>query len=131
MWGSSKALRVVLRAGKAVRRIAALVFDPKLTQPSWPEAPRKRRVRIAADLLWWLARYRRNKNNYSYYVYGLDRQDQARADILRYRHCRRIRKARNLRHGWAYNYVCVLRDTCVVAQFASSRGLATPKPLAL
>jgi len=115
--------------GKAARRMAALIFDPKLTQPSWPEAPRKRRVRIAAGLLWWLARYRRN--NFSYYVYGLDRQDQARADILRYRHCRRIRNVRNLRHGWAYNYVCVLRDKCVVAQFASSLGLATPKLLAL
>jgi hypothetical protein len=71
-------------------------------------------------------------NNTYYYVYGLDRMGSKRPDVLPYVRFRRIRNRENLRTGKApYNYVCVLRDKFLFAQFASSLGLATPKCFAL
>jgi hypothetical protein len=125
----AKALRALALGAKAARQVTALTFNPKLTRSYWPNEPRKSRIRIGAELLWWFIRY--GEVNHYYYAYGLDRKRHTRQDVLPYRVFRRIRNARNLRSGRAYNYVCILRDKFLFAQLTSSLGLATPRPLAL
>lgn len=129
MRGKAKARRALELGVKAARQVTALTFGRKLTRPYWPTEPRKSRMRIGGELLWWFARY--GEVNHYYYVYGFDRKRHGRQDILPYRVFRKIRNSRNLRTGRAYNYVCVLRDKFLFAQLVSSLGLATPKPFAL
>lgn len=118
------------RALKGGRKIAAMVFDPKLSRSYWPEEEHKSKGRVLAELLWWLLRHG-ELNNY-YYVYGLDRKSVRRDDFLPYRAFRRIRNRRNLRNGRApYNYVCVLRDKFLFGQLLSSLGIETPRTFAL
>lgn len=125
----SKALRAPAHAITAAQQIGRLTFDRKLTSSYWPASARKSRARIFFDLFWWFLRH--GEVNHYYYVYGLDRRGARRRDVLPYRQFRRIRNSRNLRTGRAYNYVCVLRDKFLFAQFVSSLGLATPKAHAL
>jgi hypothetical protein len=125
----AKALRLPAYAFKAARQVRALTFNDRLTRSYWPQEPRKSKARVLAELLWWLARH--GEVNHYYYVYGMDRKRADRRDVLPYRRFRRIRNSRNLRTGRAYNYICVLRDKFLFAQFVSSLGLATPKPIAL
>lgn len=125
-----KARRIQQIFAQAPRQIWKLTTDPKLTAPYWPESPRKSRPRIFFDLLWWFLRF--GEVNAYYYVYGLDRRGSARRDVIPYGSFRRIRNRANLRTGSApYNYVCVLRDKFLFAQFVSSLGLATPRCFAL
>lgn len=129
MTGLSKVVRLPAYAIKVARQIRALTMQGRLTQSYWPHEARKSRRRIFAELVWWFARH--GEVNHYYYVYGMDRKATARRDVLPYRHFRRIRNARNLRTGRAYNYVCVLRDKFLFAQLVTSLGLATPKAIAL
>jgi putative polysaccharide biosynthesis protein len=125
-----KARRIGEILAKAPRQIWKLTTDPKLTAPYWPDEARKSRPRIFLDLVWWFVRF--GEVNAYYYVYGLDRRGRTRPDVLPYGSFRRIRNRANLRTGSApYNYVCVLRDKFLFAQFVSSLGLATPRCFAL
>lgn len=131
---TSALLRPVLRgrdrALKGGRKIAGMVFNPKLARSYWPEEKRKSKGRVLAELVWWLIRHG-ELNNY-YYVYGLDRKAVHRDDFLPYRAFRRIRNRRNLRSGRApYNYVCVLRDKFLFAQLLWSLGIPAPRTFAL
>ena len=123
--------RVRRGSAKAARQLWDLATDRQLSQSYYPEEPTKSKARVLLELVWWLLRSG-EINNY-YYVYGLDRKVvNRRRELLAYREFRRIRNRRNLRSGSApYNYVCVLRDKFIFAQFTSSLGIATPRSLAL
>ena len=101
----------------------------------FPDADRKSKLRILADLLVWLVRYR--EVNRFYFVYGLDRKD-ARADrLLGYRKFRALRNRANLRPRTSvyshkgHNYACLTRDKFVFSQYVASLGFPTPRNLAL
>ena len=101
----------------------------------FPDADRKSKLRILADLLVWLVRYR--EVNRFYFVYGLDRKD-ARADrLLGYRQFRALRNRANLRPRTSvyshkgHNYACLTRDKFVFSQYVASLGFPTPRNFAL
>lgn len=128
-----KSWRAALRRlGRTERQILALVFDPRLSRSYWPEEPRKGKLRVLADQLGWLLRTG-EANNY-YYVYGMDRRSVRRTDVMSFRGFQALRNRANLRLGMPprnYNYVCVLRDKFLFAQFVASVGIATPRSIAL
>lgn len=128
-WPKPKSLRAALnRLTRTRRELADLLFDKELSRTYWPAEPRKSRLRIGAELLWWLLR--NGEANRFYYVYGLDRKSPRRTDVMPFNRFQRLRSRANLRTGLApnnYNYVCMLRDKFLFAQFASSLGLPTPK----
>jgi hypothetical protein len=125
-----KAQQLLALLAKAPRQIWKLTMDPKLTASYWPDEPHKSKPRVLFDLVSWFLRF--GEINAYYYVYGLDRKGSERPDVLPYVKFRRIRNRENLRTGKApYNYVCVLRDKFLFAQFARSLGLATPRCFAL
>lgn len=114
----------------AGQRFLRLNFDPALSRSYWPEEPRKSKARIFSELAWWLLRH--GEVNGYYYVYGMDRRDHPRRDVLSYRSFRRIRNHANLQSTTAkYNYVCLLRDKFIFAQLLSSLSIATPRAYAL
>jgi hypothetical protein len=118
------------RALRGVRYLIHMVSDSALSRSYWPDAPRKSKPRVFAELLWWLVRY--GEINHFYYLFGLDRKDTRREDVMSYRAFRNRRNRLNLRvAGVPYNYVCVLRDKFVFSQFLRSLGIATPRTLAL
>jgi hypothetical protein len=113
-----------------IGHISRLVTDPKLSRTYYPTIPRKSKLRILSDLLWW--RWRHGETNAYYYVYGLDRRDAKINSYLPYPQFRSIRDGKNLMPGSkGYNYVCLLRDKFVFSQFVASLGFPTPKNLAL
>jgi hypothetical protein len=127
--------RHALKVGRGpvsiARRIWDLTTHAQLSRSYYPEEPTKSKARVLGELLWWLLRSG-EINNY-YYAYGLDRKSVDRSrELLPYRQFRRLRNRLNLRTGRApYNYVCLLRDKFVFAQFVSSLGLPTPRSFAL
>jgi hypothetical protein len=120
--------RVRSRLDHARRRFAGLIFDPKLSRTYWPDERCKSKPRIAAELLWWLARHR-EINGY-YYVYGLDRTMRARGDeVIPLPQFRRLRDSGNLPGRWSY--VCILRDKLLFARVAASLNIPTPRVYAV
>jgi hypothetical protein len=118
------------RALRGVGYIVRMVSDDELSRSYWPEAERKSKPRVLAGLLWWLIRH--GEVNHFYYLYGLDRKDVRRNDVMPYRAFRRRRDQLNMRvAGVPYSYVCVLRDKFLFAQLLTSVGIPTPKTLAL
>jgi hypothetical protein len=118
------------RALRGVRYLVQMVSDHALSRSYWPDSPRKSKPRVFAELLWWLVRY--GEINHFYYLFGLDRKDAKRDDVMSYRAFRNRRNRLNLRVvGMPYNYVCVLRDKFLFSQFLQSLGVPTPRNLAL
>jgi hypothetical protein len=123
----------------AARRIRDLTKYRQSSRTYYPDEPTKSTPRVLVELLWWLLRS--GEINSYYYVYGLDRKAVDRGkELLPYRKFRRLRDNRNLRtsHGSSnrsfhssFDYVCLVRDKFVFAQFASSLGIPTPRTLAL
>jgi hypothetical protein len=126
-----KSARAALnRVTRTTREILGLVSDPDLSRSYWPEASRKSRPRILAELVWWLLRT--GEANNFYYAYGLDLASAHRDDLMSYRRFQWLRNRCNLRvDGANYNYICMLRDKFVFGQFASSLGVPTPTNIAL
>jgi hypothetical protein len=123
-----KLQRVRNRLDHARRHFAGLIFDPKLSRTYWPDERCKSKPRIAAELLWWLARHR-EINSY-YYVYGLDRTTQTRgAEVIALPQFRRLRDSGNLPGRWSY--VCILRDKLLFARVAASLNIPTPRVYAV
>jgi hypothetical protein len=135
MAGDNRAIgrlqRVRGKVAHAGRHFADLIFDPELSRSYWPDERCKSKPRIAAELLWWLARHR--EINRYYYVCGLDRKTSARAyEILPYSDFRQIRNRENLRsRGSPWSYVCILRDKLLFARVAASLDIPTPRVHAL
>lgn len=118
------------RALRGIRYIVQMVSDDALSRSYWPDAPRKSKPRVLAELLWWLIRH--GEINHFYYLYGLDRKDVRRNDVMPYKAFRNRRNRLNLCLGrLPYNYVCVLRDKFLFAQLLSSLGVPTPKTFAV
>lgn len=131
-WPKPKSLRAALRKVARTRSELAALLDGDSSRTYWPGEPRKSRLRIRGELLWWLLRH--GEANRFYYVYGLDRKSPRRTDVMPFNDFQRLRSRANLRMGVApnnYNYVCVLRDKFLFAQFASSLGIPTPRLCAL
>ncbi|MDD4103028.1 MAG: hypothetical protein PHU80_10425, partial [Kiritimatiellae bacterium] len=73
-----KITRTIKHFPQALREIKRLLNDPELTQPYYPDQPRKSRLAMKADLIgWWL---RHQEVNEFYYYYGLDRASGVNAD---------------------------------------------------
>jgi hypothetical protein len=125
-----KAREALARGMRGVGYIVGMVSSHSLSRSYWPEAPRKSKPRVLLELLWWLLRY--GEVNHYYYLYGLDRKDVRRTDVIPYRVFRRRRNQLNLCAGrMPYNYVCVLRDKFLFAQLLSSIGAPAPKSFAV
>lgn len=133
VWPKAKSPHAALRRiSRTTREITGLVFDPALSRTYWPEEPRKGKSRVLLDLIWWLLRT--GEANRFYYVYGMDRKTTRRDDVMAFRRFQQLRNRANLRIGQVphnYNYVCVLRDKFLFAQFVQGLGVPTPKTLAL
>jgi hypothetical protein len=129
----SKSLHAAVRRVTRTRReLADLLFDKALSRTYWPAEPRKSKPRVFGELLWWLVR--NGEANRFYYVYGLDLKSRRRTDVMPFNRFQCLRSRANLRMGRPphnYNYVCVLRDKFLFAQFASSLGVPAPKLFAL
>jgi hypothetical protein len=129
----SKSLRAaVRRVTRTQRELIDLLFDKTLSRTYWPTEPRKSKPRVFSELVWWLLRT--GEANRFYYVYGLDLKSQRRSDVMPFNRFQGLRSRANLRMGQPphnYNYVCVLRDKFLFAQFASSLGVPTPRIFAL
>jgi hypothetical protein len=107
-----------------------MVSDSALSRSYWPDSPRKSKPRVLAELLWWLVRH--GEINHFYYLFGLDRKDTRRDDLMSYRAFRNRRNRLNLRvASMPYNYVCVLRDKFLFSQLLGSLGIPTPRTFAL
>lgn len=109
-----------------------MVADPSLSRSYYPGEDTKGKVAVLRDLLSWLLRY--GEVSSYYYALGLDRQTVIDIDSqLSYSTFRQIRNQKNLEPegGAGYNYVCILRDKFVFAQFLSGLGLPTPAVLAV
>jgi hypothetical protein len=118
------------RALRGFGYLIQMVSDNALSRSYWPEAPRKSKPRILAELLWWLVRH--GEIHHFYYLFGLDRKDTRREDMMSYRAFRNQRNRLNLRvAGMPYNYVCVLRDKFLFSQLLGSLGIPTPRTFAL
>jgi hypothetical protein len=132
-WPKPKSLHAaVKRIIRTRRELADLLFDNGPSRSYWPAEPRKSRPRIWGELLWWLLRS--GEANRFYYVYGLDRKLPRRTDVMPFNRFQQARSRANLRTGVApnnYNYICMLRDKFLFAQFASSLGIPTPRIFAL
>ncbi len=123
-------IKIGQRMSRGVNYFVRMIADDALSRSYWPEAPRKSKPRVLAELIWWLVRY--GEINHFYYLYGLDRKDVRGTDVMPYRVFRKHRNRRNLRiDGLPYNYVCALRDKFLFSQFVSSLGLPTPQPFAV
>jgi hypothetical protein len=129
----SKSLHAAWRRVTRTRReLSDLLFDKALSRTYWPAEPRKSRPRVFGELLWWLVR--NGEANRFYYVYGLDLKSRRRTDVMPFNRFQYLRSRANLRMGQPphnYNYVCVLRDKFLFAQFASSLGVPAPRIFAL
>lgn len=120
------------RLTRTQRELADLLFDKALSQTYWPTEPRKSKPRVFSELVWWLLRT--GEANRFYYVYGLDLKSQRRTDVMPFNRFQELRSRANLRLGRPphdFNYVCVLRDKFLFAQFASSLGVPIPRIFAL
>lgn len=129
----SKSLRAALRrVTRTQRELVDLLFDKTLSRTYWPAEPRKSKLRVFGELIWWLVRT--GEANRFYYLYGLDLKSQRRTDVMPFNRFKWLRSRANLRMGQEphnYNYVCILRDKFLFAQFASSLGIPTPRIFAL
>ncbi|HNP36518.1 MAG TPA: sugar-transfer associated ATP-grasp domain-containing protein [Woeseiaceae bacterium] len=119
-----------------VATIRALITDPMLSQSYYPEHERKSKLAVLVDLIGPWLRY--GEVNTYYYLYGLDRLDANKKDILPYSLFRTLRDSRNLRptdlpaySGTSYNFICVLRDKFLFSTFAAGLGIPASKSLAI
>lgn len=115
-----------------LRKTVRMVADRRLSRSYYPAEKTKGKLAVLRDLVSWLLRY--GEISSFYYAMGLDRKSAPDMGAqLSYRSFRRIRNEKNLHPGGAvdYNYVCLLRDKFVFAQFLSGLGLPTPRVLAL
>jgi len=129
MRSAGRLQRVRRKVVQSSRHLVELVFDGALSRSYWPDDRCKSKPRIAAELLWWLARHR--EINRYYYVYGLNRKCSRRRDeVLAYNNFRRIRNRENLRSR-EWSYVCILRDKALFARVAASLNVPTPRVHAL
>ncbi|MDT7857588.1 sugar-transfer associated ATP-grasp domain-containing protein [Rubrivirga sp. S365] len=110
---------------EAVRRVR----DPELSRTYYPEAERKSRLQMAAENVRYV--FRHGQLDKYYFSYGMDRKGARTDSVVPYPTFWALRDGANealLDQG--HNYVCLLRDKFVFAQFASSLGYPTPRNLA-
>lgn len=121
----SRTLRVAEKIPEAVR----LAMDPDLSETYYPGEERKGKLRRVTDHVTYLLRHRELDDHY--FQYGLDLEGRRSDSVIPYPEFRRLRDGRNAapaREG--YNYVCLLRDKFIFAQFAESLGYPTPRNVA-
>ena len=126
--GAGRVTRLVHTA-RQVPEAVRLATDLDLSQTFYPEAPRKDTREIVADHLRYL--FRHGELDPHYFQYGLDRVGKSWGDVIPYAEFRRLRDRRNVEAGGlGFDYLCLLRDKFVFAQFAESLGYRTPRNLA-
>lgn len=126
------ARRRVTRLWRDFKHIKRLTTDPEHSRSYYCSELRKCKMSRYLDLASWRLRF--GEVNSFYYFYGLDRLHGAdRDDYLPYNRFRSIRDRRNQppKGSPSHNYVVLLRDKFVFAQFASSLGFPTPKSLGM
>ncbi|WP_420457527.1 sugar-transfer associated ATP-grasp domain-containing protein [Rubrivirga sp.] len=125
-------VRHALRLARTARQVPGavrLVTDPEASRTFHPEAPRKGTARMALDNVGYLLRH--GEVDPHYFQYGLDRIGKTWNDVIPYAEFRRLRDRRNVAAGGSgFDYLCLLRDKFVFAQFAESLGYRTPRNLA-
>ncbi len=90
-------------------------------------------MRIYLDNILWMIRH--NEINHYYYMYGLDRKDAS--DMDHYLGKKEFNRYRNTANNGLWvedrlaNYICLLSDKFLFAQYLESLGFNTPNILAL
>ncbi|MCE5187075.1 MAG: hypothetical protein LLF76_13210 [Planctomycetaceae bacterium] len=109
------------------------IFEDPTARSYYPEAPRKSRLRIWLEHLWWMLRH--GEIHYFYYFYGCDRKDgppvgqfAGKKEFVRLRD--RLNAAGQV-GGRVINYNCLLQDKFLFSQYLKSLGFATPPVYAL
>ena len=98
----------------------------------YPEAPRKKRIRIVADQLIWLARFH-HAHEY-YYLLGFDRMNEElyRQKNISGRACVKMITRKELQfHEHMKDYEIATHDKFVAAQYMLSLGFPVPRTLAV
>ena len=122
-----------------LRAVWQRTTDPVLSRSYYPESPRKTRIRILLDNLWWLLRWQ--EVNYEYHYHGMDRKDCG--DFRRYLSKHEFRKLRDQANTAAnaaatsgdsrhrgLNYRLLLGDKFVFSRYLKGLGFPTPQILA-
>ena len=115
----------------AIKFLRDFLHDPA-SHTYYPQAQRKSDIRIYLDNLWWILKYR--EINHFYYMYGLDRKGANQKDYLAKKVFFRLRNKNNsafMTGGRRSNYICLLRDKFVFANYLKGLGFPTPQILAL
>jgi len=134
------AVRFVYMLPVRLRWIRRLLTDPKLSASYYPQEPRKSKLRILLELLWFLLRYQ--EVNYEYYYYGFDRLEGVDPkDYLTKEEFRTLRDrgnvAQNARavkgdtRGRRLNYRLLLGDKFAFSQYLKGLAFRTPQSIAL
>lgn len=123
-------LKRIIKTAKRVKidykKFFLLLNDPAFNNAYPYQSDRKSKTAIAIDnLLWYLKHKEVNKY---YYMYGMDRLGNTRAnELMSYKAFSKIRDTKNLKLGKkGYNYVGLLRDKFVFSQLLKSLHIPTP-----
>ena len=117
-------------------KIRRLVWNSEHCHTFYPEAPRKSKIEILADLLWWLLRHQEVCRYY--YYYGLDREGRNRSrEYFADDEFRKVRDRLNARQagmnprrdrtGRSASSQIILRDKLVFGQYLKGLGIPTPE----
>lgn len=90
----------------------------------YPEKERKSTARIFGENILWLIKHK--EINHFYYVYGSDVKGNKVNDYLSYNSIRKMRDARN-KPSSQFDYLGVLRDKFIFAQYLTSINMPTPQ----
>ncbi|MDO8302825.1 MAG: sugar-transfer associated ATP-grasp domain-containing protein [Sedimentisphaerales bacterium] len=121
--------RVLANLGK----VYAYAYNPKLALSYYPDQPRKSKLKIYFENLWWLICHQ--EINEFYYVYGFDRAESIDTrGYMDYLSFRKLRDRANSGARMAFRHVdyrCLLSDKFAFSQYLTSLGFATPRIVAL
>jgi len=115
----------------AIKFLCDFLHDPA-SHTYYPQSQQKSNLHIYLDNLWWLLKYR--EINHFYYMYGLDQKGASQKDYLAKKVFFRLRNKVNsafLTGGRRSNYICLLRDKFIFANYLKALGFPTPQILAL
>lgn len=125
-----KNLRKILSLS-TLKSIGKFTQHPTLSRTYYSQEVRKNKLAIWLDNIKWIAK--NGEINQYYYVYGLDRKNTIKdSEIMPYNEFKKIRDSKNLRpNNKGYNYVSILRDKFIFAQFLTSLRIPTPVNIAI
>ncbi len=125
-----KIIKRIANVYKGTKAVYKQVNDPVLSKTYFPEADRKTKFAIWKELMLWLVKH--NEVNELYFTYGLDRKGKNASEIMPYWKFNALQKTKNRKlSGLTYDYVVLMRDKFIFAQFLTSLRFPTPKNLAL